>query len=1231
MQEVIYTCDLINQKEIGETSRMIFSGLRYIFEALTDSYVHKAEELAEINNSTRVRYIEHPDQPLKFEFTLTEMEALRNKRAAELDEEEQLRKNASLISDDVKNTFSGFEALLGSQNGSGPYGLNFGDQDEKIDREMREKQKIKDAVMELRKKMEKGLPIDYYAISDPKIILELNNQLYEQMLFENHKQQENLRRAIMEYEGHNNVDLKTPGELHRLIMMNTKIVESLDIGKLELTMPLNGEDPSQEFKEAEIDLYKSFNTKQRLLMSKVIEVVKRSMERPKSNKMVMTVTTSRDIDSLWYSSSSMTGTKESKKELATANAEIEKLTGRLEKAKEELQSFQKMIQSKDKLVMSLTENIEQLKNLKRVKTPSDDVSKDTGKPSVKDDKKLNLLEEALGDLEDKLKKNMSTLDSRTKELDSVKKRSDAMYQALEQVRKLASKQGVLRVGSMSDLQVIMKIENILASLEDKIKQQEEELQNNGLDDSLMMDVGNGKKVYKPVKMKHVAIDAKGQPFAKAGKADDSVQERDSYVSRSVDKMGSETKLPAFEPANLREVDKKPKENIKPNLKVSVVTIAIIHPNNKNKSTISPPTTGVLTQTVSTKEVPPSKGTKDLAKSQKTKDSTKDNAQTKPKDLNSVKQQNNKTISSKVDITKPNIKQNHPLKSTNSKPDTVSNQGASIEKKDETDRRTSPQQDTIKGIESTNRNDFVEITKDHEVDGKNSGQESQEKNNSKLKTQEYMPNERKTPQELQWSQEDSKKILCIPDQSSERAVAQTYELHRSQEDSSKLKTRNINNETKSSFDFSELERLMLDLKKNTDTIVVRCQLSKLKATVLTDGQQSLVGEGFMSQSRSNSVNNLSSRDPLLNQGEKKQGGHTSSSILPTIRESSQKSGRKKVPADERVYVGHPRKFIESVFSQKTANDSSPTTILQNQSMETQTIANQNIPLDLKETVGQRNPTEGNASKHYPKLSNREHFQKNNQEQPTNRGLFAHHRRNISTHVPDKQIGDLAALKRTRSQRRIEYLVTKDNDDRTSRALMSKNQSIASLHPIEEPSQIRPSSQASLDERAQEEHQQYNSSVISNSQQGNYPAEYHVFVPIKEKVPDHLNILVDLRHQDDKFLEDLYQMHRGQSLQFEAVGKQISIPTLKQFKKEVKHFVEKHSSCGPQCMHLSRFYERCGLTLLKAASNKQPYIFPVVDLINRVSKSELELNVALKDTQARRKADLVKNLSKKPVFI
>jgi hypothetical protein len=1257
MQEVVYTLDLVQQREIGETVRVVFAGLRYIFEALTDSYVQKTEELLEVNNSTRIRYIEHPDKPLKLEVTLSEMESLRNKRAIQLDEEDALRKNANLISEDVKGSFAGIEALLSmNKKNAGSYELNFGDAEEEAQRELKEKERIKNAVLEIRKAMEKGLPVDYYAIPDPKIILELNNQIFDQMLFESQKQQEKLRKSIMDYEGHNNVDLKTPGELHRLIVMNTKIVESLDLNKLELAMPHNfTDDPDNYFKATEFELYKSFNEKQRQLMAKVIEIMRRGMEKTTSSKMMMTVTTAKDIDSLWYSSSSMAGTKESKKELASALAENEKLTGRLEKSKAEVEELQKIVKAKDKLLMSLADNIEELKKLQRVKTP-EDLSKDTfrSNPKVNDKKHLDF-ENEVEDLENKLQKNLAVLENKSKELESVKKRNDAMYQALEQVRKVASKQGVLRVGSMSDIQVITKIEQILTTLEDKIKQQEEEIQNNTVDDSLMLDIGNGKKVLKPVRMKHAATDAKGQPFKIN---DDSVHERESFASRSALNHGMDQK---YFPSTSDLISQKPtddlkklKEEKKPNLKISVVTIAIISPKKSQTSTVPGSKTNIKPND-STKNLDSSKGEipKEATKGKSTKDLKASNRSLDQRGKGTIINQSKGKDAKRSNDTQskpsqPSVKQTEKLQNRDMKNDNSNvgrihhvDQGmrdntsktvhgdakpdADDNGDDHSDKKHQQPQDSI--LEHHETDEFVKSTyKDNKVD-RPEGQTKQtlniELNTKKDPIKESTPVPKKADDPN--PNPSNTKTLQPPSPVKPRSSQKT----RPSNQSSFIQPPNPT----SKFDFFALESLMSSLKAH-ESLVVRCELTSTRASIVADtvaAAWEAQNGGNHNKSRSTSIGVPAAKDQHTSKS-------TSTNALPTIREASagkhatlldNKATRRVLPNSDRVYVGNSsRKIIDNVFSHKQSVGDSANTTAVNHNFSAEIDSKiQRFHSEARETneLGTSYTLNKQRVPRYIKISEN--------EGPTHSTVS--HRRNISTYVPQKE-GEFAYVKKSNSSRRIDKASqpARENEHVAWTVEGAKKQSQRAMRRADERSLADVQrSQPSLED-ASGGRLHNNSSVISSSQQGAYPQEYQVYVPREgQMVPDEVNILVEGRHSDENFLEELYagmNKNIGDSM---VIGHQIKLPTLKQFKAEVKEFAEQHAGCGPKCAHLQRFYERCGIGLFNkpVPTYKQPYIFPVVDLIKKVSKSELELNVALADHQARRKADIVKNLAKKPVFI
>ena len=99
--------------------------------------------------------------------------------------------------------------LLFADGGSGVLGyeLDFADQDESNVRQANNRKQILQKVDEMRKKFEKGEKLDYDSVKDPRIILELNSQIYNSMITESREQQDVLRKAILEMEIGNNVEL----------------------------------------------------------------------------------------------------------------------------------------------------------------------------------------------------------------------------------------------------------------------------------------------------------------------------------------------------------------------------------------------------------------------------------------------------------------------------------------------------------------------------------------------------------------------------------------------------------------------------------------------------------------------------------------------------------------------------------------------------------------------------------------------------------------------------------------------------------------------------------------------------------------------------------------------------------------------------------------------------------------------------------------------------------------
>lgn len=1266
LQEICSLCELWNHKDISDTFYLTFSGFRYIYEGLVDSYVKKCEELEETKNSTTIRYVEKDDKPKFQVIDEGEFKAARKRREEELKHEllvhETLRPSNAGSSQQGNRKIN--PALLEAfKRGSGVYGyeMDFADEEEISERERAERLRINLAVHQMKEALDQKRPIDYESIKDPKIIIEFNNQVFEQLARENRAQQNILRKTVMELESRNAVDLQSPGELQRLVYMNTRIVENLQLDKLHLSLDYDTKQVNKTFSESEHDLYKAFSEKQKDLVSKVVHIIRRSYEKETRDVQCGTHFTSKDLENLYLSASVVekVPNTDAKKEIIKVRQELNKAHDIIKDLKDRLEEESKEVHVKNKLIQGLSENINKLKKL------------DQAYKKASNDEKLNLSielrgssngESVISQLKEELNAKDILLNSRNVELESQKKRNEALMMAIDYARKVASNHGVLRTSSMVDIQVIMKLEKIIADLKEKVAKFEEAQKRENEDESFMLDIGNGMMVKTNVKMKHVATDTKYLNFKnQVGGGNDSEQ------LNSASRRFSRGEL-TF------------KENSPVDLTLSVVNIAKFFPKKPGQASISK-----LNQAskADLKDTSLKKNTSE--KHHPSKDSAASNLGNSAKHLIgglhspgnskskklmvyetlgqlSKKMTDDHTRGRPVAPTKDH-KARHP-NTGNDHIDVGNSQAITLSA---SDRRT-------------NSNQPMTGTSLRQLEANKDGHQQ------KAKAGDYQrPVDRghdvstdgiraaKVDERLAIDKGEGDTVEAATKRGDDRQSGGDETGQTGEEREMRMPDTGMVDERP---DMSELWAIMRQLPDEQAWVEVRCLVTKAGVQVM-DGDLVPPHSGDIKYESDNKKYFIP-RDPVDPRttsqimatgpgGQKAYHSSISTGTLPAIKESSQKKAgvdldteanttqgtaavhhnRRLMNGHQRVYVNHAGKHYSSAVTSRrnSFKDSDHHTDRDGDNIGLRKDNLKAVRTDRANSPGVVVPTTLGK------------YQRGQKGQHSSSVVYSH-RRNQSTRVPETSGDEFASLIKSKEQTgnngnpndetsNFNHARMNKGDQRYQSMIqgerLSGNEAVYKKNNSMYNPEL-PDSNAIIHNQAPEDHC-HGSSVFSQSHQGVIPTEYQVFVPLKIKeLPDHLNILVDNKHEDNDFLFNFYSnasgtnnasITHGKSLEFSAVGHAIQLPSFKTFKAQVKQFVEQHSGCGPTCPHLKRFYERCGLImkeqLQKNLGSKKPYLLPLVDMSKRISKDQLEKEVILQETQHRKRDEKLRTAVKKPVFI
>lgn len=366
MGEILYLIDLWDLSDISDGLNCTIKAYRNIYEGLIEVLVDKIEELQEMKNSTKVKYI-YREKGIEGHFpslNSKEMDEARTKQKEELEKMEisEQEKSEKLKVGPRKNIREIVSLLGDGKHGVEGYKLNFSDQNEFDERMRKNKEMIAEKVKQLCKQIEKGEEVDYSEIKDPRITIEINNMIYKLMLNDTIQNQNVMRKALQEFERKEDVKLEAPMELNRIIHINKKTLEMFNFKSLANPKIPEMAEMKKEFEENEIEILEAFDKKQRALVLKIAQIIKFGMTPKTKTTGAQTGLTSSDLEAIQFQANLVTQMPghelkqdliKSKSDLSTANKTIVEYKEKMRSKEEELLGMKKKIEAMNEEIIFL--------------------------------------------------------------------------------------------------------------------------------------------------------------------------------------------------------------------------------------------------------------------------------------------------------------------------------------------------------------------------------------------------------------------------------------------------------------------------------------------------------------------------------------------------------------------------------------------------------------------------------------------------------------------------------------------------------------------------------------------------------------------------------------------------------------------------------------------------------------------------------------------------------------
>lgn len=1190
--EITHLLELWDLGEISEGLSTTIRGYRTIYEGLIEALVDRLEDLQELKNSSRVKYIYKSKadaaQPLT---AVSEMDSLRLTRKAEIEQEvKQLNSKPDVsqshpqINPDMQELLSLFEE---GGNGVDGYKMNFADHTEFQDRIRKNRERMIEKVKEICKKIEKGEHIDYEGIKDPRIIIEVNNMIYKTMLKDSAKNQDMLRRALFDIETKEGIHLETPHELNRIITINQRILDTFDFKSLaDMKIP-DVPEMKKMFSENEIQLLQAFDNKQRGLVLKVAQLIKIGLKPKTNTASTLTGLTQTDIEGLQFQANllSQMPSNDVKRELVKLKGEHAALLKTLIDVKERMRMQDEDIIDKKKEIEGLKETIFMLKHELttegKAKQIEDIMSAQHLKKATLEKQASMLTEKA--EYQTQINQLLATEKKLTHDVQLFRGKVETKDKILETLKTWLASIGIEEGRNLDEKLIPKKAEEVYKRLANESSTTIQKLRSE-IEAS-----------------KHNELSKISVPKEKSQAVFEGI-DRGSATDRGISKQNTDrSKGKDVLTTIILSFSKVPALVVKPTIRPPIKANNIETKRDKDSDGMSK---GKLEEV--NQDLQDSNATLPNQQSeQKPEQSSAKNRHAQPH-IESFTM--SKWTQTDPLIPAPSLQQHNsqsPRKPANQSPSAPvgTPNTENLKQHDISNANTYPS--NVTGQPSTRGTQKVQQAGPAELASLPHTQNQQNiENKSSLNkpAQQRSTEEGEKPQNLKTEESKPNKTISLPIEKSERTITQ-------RETGSKLYSKNSSpkHTNKPVSIFGSVSQPVQPPKHTAKLISLIDQLPSL--SLVADFEKILEAyfglQGKLSKLIIFSKDFIRLQDlHLAGPGVSAQYPRTDAArrplpeagdLLPRIV-SKERVGRVQSPGEA---AGDPR-------SRRKLSD-----MLQREEAQAR-----------DRLIGDFQPRGAEQAAHREKKSL---LRSRTQKFLDERSDF-HERREL-----DEESGDYGSAGQFGQGAKLN----------TEGAKNASTFSEAKLKPGRHRHNFSLNSAASQ-QNYQDDEVLNNSSVVSSS----HLVPGSLFEPKKPnagvqrlqeeaKIPPALNILANNNHQDDQFLQHLFQsvnqpaLFRGKQPDISAVGH--SIPGARQqefqaFKKRVVKFVEQHAKCGDECPHLKRFYQRFGiLSYQQKHPNRRSYILPVLE-IGKSSIREALLNEALRKNSKKKQEPL-----SKPVFI
>jgi len=355
--EVMHMCCLWDIPELAQGIKVSFGGFRNIYEALVDCYADKVEEVEEYKNSTKIKFI-YSDKP-KPEVPDLDPQELKKARAAyqlQREEEENLRLEKERKMKEKGELQYILDELNERKN------IDFADPAERQLRKLKAQQAFDQKIEEFRQKIDKGEKIDLLGIKDTRLLIQLNKHIYSKMIEDNLDQQTAIRKAVFSIDRRDNTELQSTTELMQVVMRTQRCLEMFDAEKMQPAFELDVKEVEENFQRSEMAIMDAFDTKQRQLICKVVDFLRKSLKTRKMPVETQTNLTSKEVDTLERNNAIIKDLPpiELKKDYEKLRVEMVILNKMLNEEGDRVKALENKIKEKDIMLERARDNIDKL-------------------------------------------------------------------------------------------------------------------------------------------------------------------------------------------------------------------------------------------------------------------------------------------------------------------------------------------------------------------------------------------------------------------------------------------------------------------------------------------------------------------------------------------------------------------------------------------------------------------------------------------------------------------------------------------------------------------------------------------------------------------------------------------------------------------------------------------------------------------------------------------------------